>query len=125
MALKESFITLHNLRFHAFHGVLAQERMVGNDYELSLRLGYDVTRAICSDKVEDTLDYARVYQVVAQEMGEPSALLERVAGRIGERLFQKFPAITSAHIHLVKRNPPMGTDSEGAGVELYLINDKT
>lgn len=125
MVLKESFITLHNLRFHAFHGVLAQERVVGNDYELSLRLGYDVTRAICSDKVEETLDYARVYQVVAQEMGEPSALLERVAGRIGERLFQKFPAITSAHIHLVKRNPPMGTDSEGAGVELYLINDKT
>lgn len=125
MVLKESFITLHHLRFHAFHGVLAQERVVGNDYVLSLRLGFDVSRAIYSDCVEDTLDYARVYQVVAQEMEKPAALLERLAGRIGERLFREFPDITSAQVHLVKCNPPMGADSEGAGVELHLINNKT
>lgn len=125
MTLRESYITLRDLRFHAYHGVMAQERRVGNDYLLSLRLGYDVSAAMLSDKVEDTLDYARVYRAVAEEMECPSALLERVVARIGERLFREFPAITSARIHLVKLNPPMGADSEGAGVELYLINDKT
>lgn len=125
MVLKESYVTLHDLRFHAYHGVMAQEARVGNDYRLSLRLGYDVSRAMRSDRVEDTLNYASVYEAVAEEMSQPSALLERVAARIGERLFRDFPLITSAYISLVKLNPPMGADADGAGVELCLINDKT
>ena len=36
MIVKQSKILLNNLRFHAFHGVLPQERVVGNDYVVSL-----------------------------------------------------------------------------------------
>ena len=78
-----------------------------------------------SDDVNDTLNYAEVYQLLSQEMSVPSALLERVAGRIGDRLFRKFPAIQSIDLTIIKVNPPMGADSEGAGVEVHLINDKT
>ena len=42
MNLKNSYIHLRGLRFHAFHGVMAQERMVGNDYEVDLRLRVNV-----------------------------------------------------------------------------------
>lgn len=125
MAVKSSYILLENVKFYAFHGVLPQERKVGNDYQVSLRIGYDISRAMVSDDVNDTLNYAEVYQLLSQEMSVPSALLERVAGRIGDRLFRKFPAILSIDLTIIKVNPPMGADSEGAGVEVHLINDKT
>lgn len=125
MAVKSSYIFLENVKFYAFHGVLPQERKVGNDYQVSLRIGYDISRAMVSDDVNDTLNYAEVYQLLSQEMSVPSALLERVAGRIGDRLFRKFPAIQSIDLTIIKVNPPMGADSEGAGVEVHLINDKT
>lgn len=125
MAVKSSYILLENVKFYAFHGVLPQERKVGNDYQVSLRIGYDISRAMVSDDVNDTLNYAEVYQLLSQEMSVPSALLERVAGRIGDRLFRKFPAIQSIDLTIIKVNPPMGAYSEGAGVEVHLINDKT
>lgn len=125
MAVKSSYILLENVKFYAFHGVLPQERKVGNDYQVSLRIGYDISRAMVSDDVNDTLNYAEVYQLLSQEMSVPSALLERVAGRIGDRLFRKFSAIQSIDLTIIKVNPPMGADSEGAGVEVHLINDKT
>lgn len=125
MRLKESFVSLDGLRFHAFHGVLPQERTVGNDYVVDVRAGYDVSSACVSDDVADTLNYARMFDIVKTEMAEPSKLLERVAWRIGEKLMAEFPAIMSLTIRLTKQNPPMGACGDGATVELHLINDKT
>ena len=125
MRLKESFISLDGLRFHAFHGVLPQECVVGNDYVVDVRAGYDVSSACLTDEVGDTLNYARMYDIVKTEMAEPSKLLERVAWRIGEKLMAEFPAIKSLTIRLTKQNPPMGACGDGATVELHLINDKT
>ncbi len=113
------------MRFHAFHGVLPQERKTGNDYVVSLRAKYDISQAMASDLVDDTLNYAQVYEIVAREMREPSLLLEHVAGRIGKSLFAAFPGIAEMSLKVVKLNPPMGADSDGAGVEVHLINDKT
>lgn len=125
MKVNSSYICLDNLRFHAYHGVMPQERMVGNDYNVSLRIRYDISQAMVSDKVEDTLNYAEVFQLVSQEMAVPSSLIERVAGRIGDRLFRRFPTIEKIELKIMKINPPMGADCEGAGVEVHLINNKT
>lgn len=123
--LKESYIYLRRLRFHAFHGVEAQERLTGNDYEVSLRLDVDLHKAMVSDEVADTVNYGEVYQLVAQEMGVPSKLVERVAYRIADRIMRHWTQVRAVDIQLTKVNPPMGADSDGAGVELHLINDKT
>ena len=125
MILNESYIYLDDLRFHAFHGVMPQERLTGNDYTIDIKIGYDVSLAMVSVNVDVTLNYAEVYKIVDQEMGVPSQLLERVAYRIGDRLSRKFTSITSINIKLTKLNPPFGADCKGAGVELHLINDKT
>lgn len=125
MNIQSSYIFLRNLRFHASHGVLPQERVTGNDYEVSLRIGYDLGRAMRTDDVADTLNYADVYRLVEQEMSVPANLLERVACRMAERIFRTYPSVTSLDLRLIKLNPPMGADADGAGVELHLINDKT
>ena len=121
----QTYIRLEKLRFRALHGVLPQERQVGGDYVVTLRIGYPWQAAMASDAVADTLDYAAVFRLVQREMVLPSQLLEHVAGRIAKALLHDFPLITSIDLWLTKTCPPMGADSEGAGVELHLINDKS
>jgi dihydroneopterin aldolase len=117
--IKDSYICLKNVRFHAFHGVLPQERQVGGDFLLSLRVGYPLAGAVESDEVGDTLNYATLFDLVKREMDVPSQLLEHVAGRIAKAVVAAFPAVTSIDLELTKQNPPMGADSDGAGVELH------
>ena len=93
MKLMSSKIYLRNVRFHAFHGVLPQEGIVGNDYLVNLVLDYDFSSAMKTDDLQGTLNYAEVYQKVREEMAVPSKLLEHVAGRIAHRLFSDFPEI--------------------------------
>lgn len=125
MKLMSSKIYLRNVRFHAFHGVLPQEGIVGNDYLVNLVLDYDFSSAMKTDELQGTLNYAEVYQKVREEMAVPSKLLEHVAGRIAHRLFSDFPEIQKLQLSITKVNPPMGGDSDGAGVEVVLTNDKT
>ena len=125
MKIKNSCIFLNGLRFHAFHGVMPQERLTGNDYRVDLKIDFPLEKAVGSDDVNDTLNYATVYAAVKEEMDVPSQLIERVAYRIADRLFRTFKAINEVEIKVEKCNPPMGADCEGAGVELHLINDKT
>ena len=125
MKLMSSKIYLRNVRFHAFHGVLPQEGIVGNDYLVNLVLDYDFSSAMQTDELQGTLNYAEVYQKVREEMAVPSKLLEHEAGRIAHRLFSDFPEIQKLQLSITKVNPPMGADSDGAGVEVVLTNDKT
>ena len=125
MKLMSSKIYLRNVRFHAFHGVLPQEGIVGNDYLVNLVLDYDFSSAMKTDDLQGTLNYAEVYQKVREEMAVPSKLLEHVAGRIAHRLFSDFPEIQKLQLSITKVNPPMGADSDGAGVGVVLTNDKT
>lgn len=125
MKLMSSKIYLRNVRFHAFHGVLPQEGIVGNDYLVTLVLDYDFSSVMKTDDLQGTLNYAEVYQKVREEMAVPSKLLEHVAGRIAHRLFSDFPEIQKLQLSITKVNPPMGADSDGAGVEVVLTNDKT
>lgn len=120
-----SKVFLKNARFHALHGVLPQEQVVGNDYLVNLTVDYDFTAAMETDELSGTVSYADLFEIIKEEMAIPSKLLEHVAGRIGKRIFVEFPAIQKIQLAINKVNPPMGADCDGAGVEVVLTNDKT
>ena len=121
----QSFIHIDDIRLHARHGVLPQEQLTGNDYSISIKIGYDISRAMRTDDVVDTLNYAEVYRIIKTEMSVPSKLIEHVAGRIADRLVAEFAEITSIVLRVTKLNPPMGADCRGAGVEIHVVNEKT
>ena len=125
MELTSTYILLQGLQYHAFIGVGEQEQVVGNDYVLDLRLGYPFAAAMESDVVDDTLNYADVFNVVSEVMKQPSKLLEAAAGKIVKELCARYKRLESIDLKLVKRNPPMGADCDSTGVELHLINAKT
>ena len=103
---------------------MEQERRVGADFLVTLRVHYYIIKAMESDDVSDTVNYAELYELVKEEMAQPSNLLEQVAGRISRRIFQRFPQATAVDLRMTKLNPPMGADCQGAGVELHIENDR-
>lgn len=119
MRFEKGYILLRDLRFHAFHGVLPQERLVGGNFVVDLRVGYPLAQAMTSDQVDETLNYASLYALVEREMQQPSSLLEHVAGRIAQAIAKTFPEALSIDLTLTKQNPPMGADCKGAGVEMH------
>ena len=118
MKITQSSIQLHDMRFYAYHGVMEQERRVGGQYLVTLCVKSDLSRAVVSDSVADTVNYAVLYEVVAREMAQPSQLLEHVAGRVAQRVLDVFPQVEQLSIRITKCNPPMGADCQGASVTL-------
>lgn len=118
--LTESYVHIDGIRLHARHGVLPQEQLTGNDYIINVRVGYDISRAMQTDDVADTLNYAEVYNIIKEEMSTPSKLIEHVAGRIANQLMDSYSQISSVMLRITKCNPPMGADCDGAGVEILV-----
>ena len=110
------YIELKNMMFHAQHGVLEQEKTVGNTFAVSLKLYLDLSAAGQSDQLEDTLNYAEVFEIVKKEMAVPSNLLEYVATRIIQAVSQAFPQIVKIQIRLAKLRPPVYGEMEEAVV---------
>ncbi|MCH4155434.1 MAG: dihydroneopterin aldolase [Muribaculaceae bacterium] len=111
-------VTLSEMRFHAMHGVMPQERKVGNEFVVSLRVDYPMDKAMQSDALDDALDYSAVYAIVYREMEKPSKLLENVAGRIISALHAEFPQITSGEISIGKIAPPFKSELSSANVSV-------
>lgn len=117
--MEKIVIEIDRLALRACHGVMEQERLVGNDFEVSLRVVYPAAAAVESDCLDATLNYAEAVDVVRGVMAEPSALLENVCGRIRRELVARFPAIESGMVRVVKLHPPIaGVKIAGVAVEL-------
>jgi dihydroneopterin aldolase len=117
------YIELKNMIFHAHHGVLEQEKRIGNTFTVSLKLFLNLSAAGQSDRLEDTLNYAEVFEVVKKEMAVPSALLEHAASRIVWAIKQTFPPIVKVQIRLAKLRPPVSGEMEEAAVVITSYRD--
>ncbi|MDR3142038.1 MAG: dihydroneopterin aldolase [Tannerellaceae bacterium] len=113
-----SKIELKDLKFYAYHGVLPQETRVGNNYIITVALTVPLAKAMISDDLGDTVNYADVYAVIKREMAIPSKLLEHVAGRILHSLKRHFPQLTEIKLSVSKLNPPAGGDIRSASIIL-------
>lgn len=118
MKIEAMKITLHEMRFYAYHGVFAQEQRVGNHFIVELSFWADIAESLHRDELEETISYADVYEVIKAEMTIPSRLLEHVVGRISERLFATFPRMQRIALTLSKCNPPFPGEVHSAAVTL-------
>ena len=103
----KGIIELEGMEFHSFHGVLEREKVTGNLFVVDFRGVLDMRAAAESDALEDALNYAEIYDVVAAEMAVPSDLLEHVAGRIVKAIAEKFPEFVSFSVRVSKKRPPV------------------
>ena len=112
-------IELEGMEFKAYHGVLEQEKVRGNEFVVDFRGELDLSSAAESDNLNDTLNYAEIYDIVAYEMSIPSELLENVAGRIVKAIERQFPQLVSFSVRVSKKRPPVDGVAQWSRVTLY------
>lgn len=117
-------IEIRGLKMQAFHGALSQERTVGNLYVVDLTLTADLTAAVESDDLDDTIDYGIVVRIIREEMSRPSALLEHVAGRILHHVAWTFPQAAEADLRIAKIAPPVAGEVESCAVRVTARMDE-
>ena len=113
-----SVISIHDMRFHAYHGCFDEEQRIGTRFRVDLSMTVDTARAQRSDDLADTVNYLSVYRAVKAQMECPSHLLEHVADRIGEAVLEGFPAVQRLSVSVTKLNPPLGGQMEGVSVRI-------
>lgn len=113
-------VTVDRLRLTAFHGVLPQERAVGNEFEVTVALRCPLAlEGAVTDELAGTINYAEMIDIIKRVMSQPSHLLEHVAWRLRQALLDTYPAIAGGSVKVTKLLPPVdGAQMAGASVSL-------
>lgn len=114
----DAVISLEGLKFHAFHGVHPQERLVGNIFLVDIHLSMQPLADGFKDDLLRTIDYEHVYKLVAEEMRDPKHLIETLAENIITNVFTHIPLAEHAHVVISKMNPPVGGECLKSKIEL-------
>lgn len=103
-------IKVENIRVFAYHGCLKEETKIGSDYRVDLKVKANLQQSATTDKLTDTVDYVLLNRIIKEEMDKPSYLLETVAKRILNRIFEADKLVKKATVWVSKLNPPIGGD---------------
>ena len=115
-------ISLRDIIVYANHGVMEQERLVGNEFSVTVSLTIEASPFMDSESnglngMDSTINYAEMAEIVVEEMSKPSALLESVALRIGKRLQSMGSTpVLGGKVEIVKIKPPIPIQTSGASV---------
>ena len=97
---------MHNITVEGRHGVYAEERAAPTVFTVNVDIdARDLEPAAASDDLRDTIDYARVAEIVQEVIAGPSRnLLEFLAGAILDRL-AAIEGIRAATVRVSKPRP--------------------
>lgn len=118
MIVTETRIDLPAIRLHGRHGVMPQERSVGNEFTVSLSVVYDAEKAALTDDVAYALNYAELVETVRQINARPYNLLEAFGRAIAEALVRRFACIESGEVTVAKQHAPIPGPAGPASVRV-------
>jgi 7,8-dihydroneopterin aldolase/epimerase/oxygenase len=112
-------VEIVGLSLYTHHGVTAAEREIGQRLVLDVRFDIGEPDALITDRVEDTVDYGEVCQVIALiAQARSYRTLERLCSIIADRLASQFGA-ESVTVKASKPEPPIPLPVEEVSVELW------
>ena len=116
-------VEVTGLSLYTHHGVTEAEREVGQRLILDLRFDAGAAHATVTDRVEDTVDYARVCDVVALAAQRRSyKTLEALCTAIADKLLDDFEA-GEVWVKATKPEPPIALPVESVSVEVWRTRD--
>ena len=101
-------VLLENMEFYARHGCFDLERKVGMRFLVDLQVETPENGAAAADDIEGVVDYLALYRVVKEQMELPSKVIENVAHRIVEAVYDAFPQIDEVTVKVSKVAPSLG-----------------
>ena len=116
-------VEIRGLSIFTHHGVTEAERETGQRLEIDVSFDVPDCDAVLTDRLEDTVDYAEVCDIVALGATERSyKTLERLCQVIAERLMERF-ACESVRVRAAKPEPPLPIAVEQVGVEVVHVRE--
>lgn len=113
-------VELRGLSLYTHHGVSEAEQEVGQRLEFDLTLDVPDCDAVLTDRVDDTIDYGNVADIVALAATERSyRTLERLAHVVGERLMERY-GCDRVRVRATKPEPPLPLAIEEVSVEVLV-----
>lgn len=103
-----SKIYLEGLDFFSYHGCFKEEQLIGTQFCVDVELSGDFSKAERTDDLNNTVNYQIAYRLIKEEMCKPSKLIENVARRIVNKLFESFSQVEEIKLKISKLNPPLG-----------------
>jgi 7,8-dihydroneopterin aldolase/epimerase/oxygenase len=111
-------IELRGLSIYTHHGVTEEEREVGQRLEFDVTFDVPDCDAVLTDRLEDTVDYAEVCDIVVLAATERRyKTLERLCKVIGERLMERYRC-ESVRVRAAKPEPPLPLAMQEVAVEV-------
>ena len=115
-------ITLKNMAYSGYVGVTDWESDVKTHIEVDLEIHADLKKACKSDDLDDTIDYAMVYDLVGKVIkGGHHNLLESLAEEIADEILQ-FCDCDTIVVRTRKPHPPVDGMCDYAEVEIVRHN---
>lgn len=118
LKIKAKKLEINNIEIFAPIGVYDHEKIGKNRFLVSVHIEGDFSESMQSDKLEDTLDYQQIYEIVHREMQLPADLIEHVCHRIAERISKLDFEMSKIKVRLEKCAPPMEGKVENTSFEV-------
>jgi dihydroneopterin aldolase len=105
---KPVVISIEGLELFAHHGLLPEERRVGQLFRFDIRLKLAACPACESDDIGGTVDYAQVADCVAAvSASRDFNLLEGLAAAAADAIIERFAGVMLAAVRVSKSSPAM------------------
>jgi 7,8-dihydroneopterin aldolase/epimerase/oxygenase len=116
-------IQLTGIRCYGYTGYLPEEQVLGQWFEVDIRIGLDLAPSGQSDRIEDTLDYRSVINAVKEIISTAKfALIEKLAETIMTTILD-IDKVQSVELKLHKPGAPI--PDFGGKITLELSRHKT
>jgi 7,8-dihydroneopterin aldolase/epimerase/oxygenase len=117
-------VELRGLSIYTHHGVSDAEQEIGQRLEFDVSFDVPDCDAVLTDRIEDTVDYAEVCDIVVLAATERSyRTLERLAQVVGERLMVRY-GCDSVRVRAAKPEPPLPIAVQEVAVEVVHERDE-
>ncbi len=101
-------ILLKGMIFYGYHGADKEENVLGQRFEVDVKMELNLAKAGETDALEDSVNYADVFACVKMIVeGKPCRLLERVAALINEKIMETYPAVQEVTTSVHKPGAPI------------------
>jgi len=115
-------INLTGIRCYGYTGFLPEEQVLGQWFEVDVKLWLDLSQVAQTDNIQDTIDYRRTISLIQNLVKKSNfALLERLAGAIADSILQDSYPITQVQVILTKLAAPIPDFNGKISIELTRI----
>lgn len=109
-------VSLEQMKFYARHGTFPEEAVVGAEFLVDVQISIEPLAPIA--RLDQTIDYQKVYGLVTEVMQKPVPLLETVAEHCISQIKSAFPEVVRIEVKIRKLTPPLGGEVGCSAVRL-------